>query len=212
MAANLKLETPLWDHSCCPDEVYEPSEDTFLLLDALEEDLSLFHKMNPAIILELGSGSGIVITSIARVCKQAYCLAIDINPKACLATKSTAQLNEASVNVMQGDLISGLQLKNLVDILIFNPPYVPSGKGEVKALIDKAWAGDARGRSTTDRLFPQLKDLMSAKSVGYIVAIEENNPLEMCAILEKMGFRVVITKRRRIDGERISVIKFKKGI
>lgn len=58
-----------------------------------------FRKLNPAIVLEIGSGSGIIITSIARVCKKSYCLAIDINPKACLATGNTAQLNDTSVNI-----------------------------------------------------------------------------------------------------------------
>lgn len=53
---------------------------------------------------------------------------------------------------------------------------------------------------------------MSKKSVGYIVAIEENNPLEMCGIIEKMGFQVEIMKRRKIIGERISIIRFMKGI
>lgn len=43
-------------------------------------------------------------------------------------------------------------MKNLVDVLIFNPPYVPSVKEEEKELIDKAWAGDVDGRSTTNRL------------------------------------------------------------
>lgn len=52
---------------------------------------------------------------------------------------------------MQSDLVSGLQLSGLIDVLIFNPPYVPSISEEEKGIIDKAWAGDVKGRHTTDR-------------------------------------------------------------
>lgn len=36
------------------EDVYEPSDDTFLLLDALEKDKPLLQALNPGICLELG--------------------------------------------------------------------------------------------------------------------------------------------------------------
>lgn len=55
------------------------------------------------------------------------------------------------VNVIQGDLLNGIKQNNLIDLFVFNPPYVPSEKEEEKEIIDKAWAGGADGRITIDR-------------------------------------------------------------
>ncbi|PVV03902.1 hypothetical protein BB560_001605 [Smittium megazygosporum] len=46
------------------DSVYDPSEDSFILLDALEADVDLIKSSNPSIIAEIGVGSGIVLTFI----------------------------------------------------------------------------------------------------------------------------------------------------
>ena len=39
------------------ENVYEPAEDTFLFMDALEKDLPFLRKLSPSIVLELGSVS-----------------------------------------------------------------------------------------------------------------------------------------------------------
>lgn len=55
------------------------------------------------------------------------------------------------MHVVQSNLVEGLLLKQFIDVLVFNPPYVPSVEGEEKDIIDKAWAGSEKGRSTVDR-------------------------------------------------------------
>ncbi len=81
--------------------VYEPAEDTFLLLDALEDDIQNLTSSKPGVVVEIGPGSGIVITAISNVLKKnAYYLAVDINPDACLLTKNTAELNGVKVIIV----------------------------------------------------------------------------------------------------------------
>jgi len=99
--------------------VYEPAEDTFLVLDALQLDLErvirsrLFHdaasstKCGPLLVVELGCGVGLVITALAKVLNDnkvsgivgAYCMAVDLNPAACLATAQTCRLNDVQVKM-----------------------------------------------------------------------------------------------------------------
>lgn len=90
------LPTPDYSHFTTKDyeEIYEPSEDTFLFIDAIEKDIELLNSINPLVALEIGPGSGIVINFLAnnlRNRKQVLFYAADINQKACLATKEPAK-------------------------------------------------------------------------------------------------------------------------
>ena len=80
--------------------MYEPSDDTFLLCDALENDRSRIATADPKIVLEVGCGSGCVITFLSQLLQEegiaATSFATDINPRAALATKRTAAANSVS--------------------------------------------------------------------------------------------------------------------
>jgi release factor glutamine methyltransferase len=151
------MDTPLLSHLTVKDyaQIYEPAEDSFLLIDALEEDLMFLQNTKPSVCLEIGSGSGIIITAVAKaVGTNSCCIAIDINPAACRATQRTAQLNGTEVEVITMDLISGFHWDNRIDVLIFNPPYVvtPSeeiSRSKVHGDITRAWAGGKRGREVS---------------------------------------------------------------
>ncbi|VDO47056.1 unnamed protein product [Onchocerca flexuosa] len=109
------------------DSVYEPAEDTFLLLDALEKDREALEKLEPNVVVEIGSGSGIVSVFCQQLLRiPVLNLATDMNFRALQCTETTAQLNNVSVEVIQCDLLSALKLSSLIDVLLFNPPYVPT--------------------------------------------------------------------------------------
>ncbi|KAJ7401473.1 hypothetical protein BTVI_95649 [Pitangus sulphuratus] len=102
-------------------DVYEPAEDTFLLLDALERD--------------------------AGRLREARCT--DINPMAAYCTQETARLNNVHLQPVITDLVKGLspRLNGKVDLLLFNPPYVVTPSEEVKGRgIEVSWAGGKQGR------------------------------------------------------------------
>jgi len=101
--------------------VYEPAEDTFLMLDVFELDLeqvikNRFSKTNmvgssakcgPLMVVELGSGFGILTAAISKALSDtlssiavgAHCIAVDMNPTACLKTVMTCKLNDVKVSV-----------------------------------------------------------------------------------------------------------------
>ena len=64
--------------------VYEPSDDTFLLIDALHADKDRLQDSSapPALCVEIGCGSGVVITSLSCLLPDSRCMALDINPTA----------------------------------------------------------------------------------------------------------------------------------
>ena len=122
--ANLDGWVPSLDHATFVDwnHVYEPSEDTFLLLDALFADRAALRASKT--IVEIGPGSGVVATYLAKL-TQNNVVAVDINEAACALTMRTADANGARVDVVRGDLCGALRSYS-VDALVFNPPYVPT--------------------------------------------------------------------------------------
>ncbi|KAL1602811.1 S-adenosylmethionine-dependent methyltransferase [Paraconiothyrium brasiliense] len=140
------LPTPSTSHVCF-DRVYEPAEDSFLLLDTLSSSSEAaflqerFSKAQstPPLILEVGVGSGVVLAFAAANGNQIFgrqdvlTIGTDINSFACKAAAQTIRTAiiehghraSISLDVVNGDLASCLRLHS-VDVFIFNPPYVPA--------------------------------------------------------------------------------------
>ncbi|KAH8281886.1 hypothetical protein KR054_003921 [Drosophila jambulina] len=216
------METPHTDHLSLEDyeHVYEPAEDSFLLLDALEKDLDYLDQLQPGLCVELGSGSGVIITALAkRLASSSLCLATDINPKACDATRRTAARNGASVGAIRCNLADALR-RRFVDVLLFNPPYVVTSDEELqtqrfdsqsKSATDGnlvfSWAGGLDGRRVTDILLKQLDDILSPRGVLYLLLLRENKPEEIIKHLEGLQFKAVKFMERRIPGEHLFILK-----
>ena len=169
--------------------VYEPSDDTYLLLDALAADLAVLRAALPGVVLELGSGSGCVITGLAQILARggvpaasAALVATDLNASANAATAATAAANSVPLEVVRADLLGAVR-PGTVDVLLFNPPYVPTSEeeaagGQAERDISAAWAGGPDGRVVVDRLLPDLGRLLSARGVRYhhLVCVWRRSP------------------------------------
>jgi release factor glutamine methyltransferase len=115
------------DFHVTPD-VLIPRPDTEILVEEAIQEASLMDK--PLIIVEIGTGSGAIALSLAHYIKDAQVHTIDISPKAIeIARKNAKNLSlEEKVIFHQGDLLSPIKgiLDGKVDILVSNPPYIPS--------------------------------------------------------------------------------------
>ncbi|XP_031707813.1 methyltransferase N6AMT1 isoform X1 [Anarrhichthys ocellatus] len=231
--------TPVYSHAGRGDfrDVYEPAEDSFLLIDALEKDAALLQQMSPCVCLEVGSGSGVVSAFLASlVGPSALYLCTDVNPAAAQCTAKTASCNKASLQPVITSLAEGLlpRLSGEVDVLLFNPPYVVTPSEEVvqpraagglqftdeeqfitvlffqvgSSGIEAAWAGGKRGREVTDRFLPVVAQLLSSKGLFYLVTIAENEPEEIIRFLGKCGLRGETCMSTRAGNERLSVLRF----
>ena len=89
-------------------------------------------------ILDIGTGSGCIAISLAKLIKNSEVTAIDISEKALLVAKRNAEANNVSVNFIQADILNikeGLFDKKF-DIIVSNPPYVcESEKKEMRANV-----------------------------------------------------------------------------
>lgn len=216
------METPTTDHLTSKDyqNVYEPAEDSFLLLDALEKDLEfLRNELKPKVCLEIGSGSGIIITSVAKYVGNCLCLSTDLNAIACSVTKRTAANNPpAKVDTVQMNLVDGIR-PNSVDLLLFNPPYVVTSDEELfssemsggQVITSKnlvyTWAGGENGRRVIDVLLENLDTILSVGGVLYLLVLKENKPKEIIDIVGGKGFTGEVFMERRIPGEYLYILK-----
>ena len=195
--------------------VYEPADDTFLMLDALAAEV---HTMPRGIALEIGSGSGCLSIGLALASKlgddsasASLHLAVDLSPDANAATAANAAANGVTLHVVQMDLAAALR-SGLIDVLIFNPPYVPTSteealEGQQQRDISAAWAGGPRGRVVLDQLLPHVGSLLSASGGFYLLGVRENDPDELASVLGAQGLRCRIIAERRAQNERLFVLR-----
>jgi release factor glutamine methyltransferase len=140
------LPTPSTSHVSF-DTIYEPAEDSYLLLDALSSATETDWLRNrfptgthSPLVVEVGTGSGVVLAFLLAHSKTIFGredvqgLGVDVNVNACHATAETiyrAISEHGSKAVYLGsicsDLTSSLWARE-VDVLVFNPPYVPTAE------------------------------------------------------------------------------------
>lgn len=204
------METPYQNHIAKADfdHVYEPAEDSFLLIDALEKDMDYLQVKKPTFCLEVGTGSGVILTAFGMVFPKTFCISTDINFKACIMTKTTASYNKVILDSVNMDL-AGSFMDGMFDVIIFNPPYVVTESGECGSNdISASWAGGVKGREVTDRLLEMIPKKLAANGTFYLLLIEENIPDEVVQIMSKYGFKSEPVIRRKVRNEQQLVLKF----
>ncbi|KAK4451484.1 methyltransferase domain-containing protein [Podospora aff. communis PSN243] len=206
--------------------VYEPAEDSFLLLDTLSAASeitflasrfsSATEKATPPLVLEVGPGSGVVLAFLTAHAATIFgttdilTLGVDINRFACAATRSTvskaveesASTAGSFLGAVQGDLVGPVR-SGAVDVLVFNPPYVPTDElpappvgiaekskttfEEDSHLLALSYAGGRDGMETTDRLIAALPDTLSGRGCAYLLLCAGNRPEDVKQRIREFG-------------------------
>jgi release factor glutamine methyltransferase len=128
--------------------VYEPSDDTYLLVDAA---LNVVRPTDS--VLEVGTGCGLIAKIVAHEAHSV--IATDINPQAVV----NATLN--GVDAIQGDLFANLNRR--FDVIIFNPPYLPTHTKMSSDWLTRAWDGGPSGREVIMRFLSQVDRHLTKK-------------------------------------------------
>ena len=127
-----------------PDSIYPPSEDSYLLLDALSDPIQIsflterLKNTTCPLVADLGTGSGVILALVLAHAKlllgrsDVLGLGVDINRDACFYSRNTVLANckehgsqATYLTTINSSLLAGLRPRQ-IDLLIFNPPYVPT--------------------------------------------------------------------------------------
>ena len=215
------------------------------------------NEANPSpLVIEVGSGSGVVLAFItahaSAILGRADVIALgtDVNSFACKATKQTVtqacQSNKAEsidgsgclLATMNADLTSPLR-DGVVDLLIFNPPYVPSSAvpqlqypkpgtscsdtectlrtfEEDSRLLQLSFDGGVDGIEVTNRLLERLPNLMNfARGAAYILLCAQNKPAEVMRRVRGWGdgwsVAAVGYSGKKAGWEKLQIIRIWRG-
>ena len=76
-------------------------------------------------ILDIGTGSGAIAISLAKMIGGAKVVAVDISPEALAIAKRNAERLGAEVEFVEADALGDLSHLGKFDIIVSNPPYIP---------------------------------------------------------------------------------------
>jgi len=174
-------------------DVYEPCEDSFLLAQAA---LSIIQ--NSENILEVGCGSGI-ISAVIKNNTKARITGIDINPHAVQCTK------ENGVDAIRGNLLSCI--KGKFEIIIFNPPYLPTKDEERTGdWINVALDGGNDGREIINRFLVEACDHLVENGRILMLVSSFTGIEEVKSKMISLGYFVKEISKERYNFEELLVI------
>lgn len=243
------LPTPDTSHVSY-DQIYEPAEDSYLLLDTLSSasETAFLHQHFRAghapLVLEVGTGSGVVLAFLAANSKTIFdrsicTLGSDLNRRACVAASQTVRKacsDEASpfLTVANADLTSALR-DELVDVLVFNPPYVPAELPDLSLhtrynaadglpaseafdrdshLLALSYAGGVDGMEVTNRLLDEVPRVLSQRGVAYVLLCAQNRPEEVKSRIRQWpgGWEAetVGSSGKKAGWEKLSIVRIMK--
>lgn len=178
------------------DDVYEPAEDSFLLADT-----ALAFADKGMKILEIGTGTGFV-SAVIRANLEVYLLATDINPHAVECASSNG------VPVIRADMFSAFKPVQLFDMIIFNPPYLPTlEEDKVPGWLNYAFDGGADGTESLRRFLLSFKlHLCSAGTILLLISsltgIEKTK-----SWMEEAGLETEVVAKEKCFFEELVVLK-----
>lgn len=193
--------------------VYEPAEDSELLMDNLV-------KVKNKVVLDVGTGTGIQGIYASKRGSR-ITVGVDINPYAIELSKENALLNNLKLNknifFFQSDLFNNMDIitKNLginkFDVILFNAPYLPTSEEEkIQGYLNYAFDGGKDGRKVLDRFISEVGDYLKEDGTIQIVQSSLTGEEETLSKLKKYGFYSKKTAYIKYPYEELQIITAKR--
>ncbi len=189
------------------NQVYNPAEDTFLLLESIKPT-------KHDTILEIGTGCGIIALHCAQ--HGSNVLATDINPYALQLTKLNISQNhnqiKGTIQLARGNLLDYIRLTTRFNIIIFNPPYLPTTKKEtVPGWINYAYDGGPSGTKTIETFLHQAPQHLEKKGICYFVGSSLQNQKYLHPTIQTTDITHTLITEQQIGDEYIQIHQLQKN-
>ena len=119
------------------EDVLIPRPETEELVANVLADYDEYFTNQKVTLIDVGTGSGAIAISLAKEESNLNVFASDISEEAIAVAKENATTIEAIVEFLCGDMLQPFIEKGIkVDILVSNPPYIPSEEVMEKSVVD----------------------------------------------------------------------------
>jgi len=185
------------------EKVYEPAEDTFLLVENLKVE-------EKEVVLDIGTGCGILAALAAKKAKKV--VATDINPHAIKCAKKNAKLNgvEEKIEFRLGDLFQPIKSDETFSLILFNAPYLPSEPYEERSWIGRAWAGGSSGRKVIDRFIRNALEFLTVDGRILLVQSSLSDIDKTLKMFDERELKARVVAEVKFPFERIVLIEAKR--
>lgn len=192
--------------------VLDPRPDTETLIEAV-----LLHfadrRIDPLNILDIGTGSGVILCSLLQEFPAATGLGIDISARACaIAQQNAEELGLAGRASITNIGWAGLPAGPGWDLIVSNPPYISTGalpflEPEVQQWDPSlALDGGTDGLDAYRSLGPIIRERLAASGLGAL-EIGHDQGETVPAIMRQCGLKHIETVRDLGGRARVVVVK-----
>lgn len=208
---------------CESDLIYSPSDDTYLIIDYIKKKLDKhsfdgigFENIN--YILDMGTGTGIIPILLLYLLKKIpkcnlKIYASDILEEVLTCAKNNENLNgfNSKIHYIHSNLFKSFpnSLKNLFDIIIFNPPYLPPiNENNFRDLSNKkdfCWNGGKWGIEIFKEFLNEVREFLNLTHECYIYYISSSrgNQKKLNNLIEEKRFKNQVLEKKHIFFEDI---------
>ena len=149
--------------------------------------------------LDLGTGSGILAISLALGRPAARLTAVDLSADALAVARANAAALSATVEFLQGDLFAPVPAGRRFDVVVSNPPYVPTGEltglsREVRREPRLALDGGPDGLLVLRRLVAAAPGFLSPGGT-LVLEMHESHEASLPALCLAAGFATAEARR-----------------
>ena len=175
--------------------VYEPAEDSYLLLRVAHETVT-----EDQLVVDVGTGSGFLAERL-REQLGVRVVGVDVNPHAC------RRAVEAGVPTIRGHVVTAIR-DSTVDVVVCNPPYLPTAEARTgNAWFDRALDGGTAGRAIVTALVAELPRVLGPGGCALLLVSSAMGIEAVTAHAEQAGFDVRVVAEDRYPDERLAVLQ-----
>jgi len=183
-----------------------PRPETELLVELA---LECIPPQQPMQILDLGTGSGAIAVTLAKLRPQALITAVDVSPDAlAIARQNAARLRTDNIRFIASDWFQALDPTSQFDLIIANPPYIAANdphlqQGDVRFEPLNALQSGADGLDAIRRIAQESQRFLTPN--GQLMFEHGYNQQEACAnILASFAYANINCQRDLAKQPRVS--------
>ena len=187
------------------DGVLIPRYETEELVGFILGEIDLYKPEGEIILADIGTGSGAIAIALKKEEERLKVYASDISREALEVAKINASNNDADITFLEGSMLEPLKERDIrLDILVSNPPYIPSVEKIEDSVYDYephvALFGGEDGLKFYREIFENAKDVLKEKGMLFF-EIGYDQAERLTALAKTYFPDGVITVKKDINGK-----------